>query len=276
MDSWAFERWKIPGRWHHHWRGAVLPRIATMQSLVGVAEDLLMQLCSEVWTFDDDYVQTSPASEDDAKDQKKQTTPRIVYKTPTSDHRAIVSNKDNALLRLPAELQIMILQHLTFGQIESLRRTCRGLRYTISKPVIRFIFPSIKFELLSTCYQCLRHDPERDGLIKANKSDARYPLANECIDCVASRGGFFVGRSYTLGSCATVCVCRYCGFPVTSDAAWKEYQFHRKCYRRYRMILLYYFLTGCAQSTITVVASALCWRYYKGTTMIITPTIVSE
>jgi hypothetical protein len=247
-----------------------------MQSLVKIAEDLLLQLCCEVWTFDDDYAQTDPVNADEPKDTQKKTISRIVPKTTPSDHRVVISNIDNPLLRLPAELQIMILQHLTFGQVESLRRTCRALRYRFNKPVIRFIFPSIKFELLSTCYQCLRYDPERDSLIKADESDARYPLANECIDCVAVRGGFFVGRSYMLGSRVMVCVCRYCGFPVTSDAAWKEYDFHRKCYRRYRMILLYYFLSGVAQSTITIVASALCWRYYKGRAMIITPTIVSK
>ncbi|KAK6722990.1 hypothetical protein SNK04_001842 [Fusarium graminearum] len=250
--------------WSSNWR---------IPSLVKVAEDILLQLCCEVWTFDDDYTQSYPASQDIAKNTGKQKTSRTLRETPRSDSRVTSPNMNNSLLRLPAELQIMILQHLTFGQVEALRRTCRSLRYNVRKPVIRFIFPSLKFELLSTCYRCLAHDPERDTLIKADESDARYPLANECIDCVASRGGFSIGRTYTLASRSTVCVCRYCGFPVTSDAAWKEYEFHRKCYRRYRMILLYYFLSGFAQGTITIVASALCWRYYKGRTMIITPTI---
>jgi hypothetical protein len=246
-----------------------------MQSIVRVAEDILLQLCCEVWTFDDDYPQTCPVSQDVAKNTRKQKESRAFHETPYSDSRMVVPNMDNSLLRLPAEIQILILQHLTFGQVESLRRTCRALRYNFSKPVIRFIFPSIKFELLSTCYQCLAYDPERDSLVKADESDVRYPLANECIDCVASRGGFSVGRTYTLASRSTVCVCRYCGFPVTSDAAWKEYEFHRKCYRRYRMVLLYYFLSGFAQGTITIVASALCWRYYKGRTMINAPTAIN-
>ncbi|CEI65393.1 hypothetical protein FVEN_g12852 [Fusarium venenatum] len=246
-----------------------------MQSLVKVAEDVLLQLCCEVWTFDDDYPQTSPVSQDVAKNTRKQKEPLSLHKTPHIDSGVADPNMGNSLLRLPAELQIMILQHLTFGQVESLRRTCRALRHNFSKPIIRFIFPSIKFELLSTCYQCLTYDPERESLIKADESHARYPLANECIDCVAARGGFSVGRSYTLASRSTVCVCRYCGFPVTSDAAWKEYEFHRNCYRRYRMILLYYFLSGFAQGTITIVASAMCWRYYKGRSMIITPTIIN-
>ena len=224
--------------------------------------------------MDDEYSQSDSTSEE-PKDVQKQTPAQPTQKKILGDSREVVSNTNNNLTRLPAELQTIIFQNLTFGEVESLRRTCRALRYSIDKSFLRFIFPDIKVELLSTCYQCLRHDPERESLIKASKSDARYPLANECIDCVASRGGFFVGRAYTLGSLATVCVCRYCGFPVTEDAAWKEYEFHRRCYRRYRVILLYYFLGGFAQSTISVAASALCWRYYKGETMIITPTVVS-
>ncbi|KAH7179565.1 uncharacterized protein B0J16DRAFT_173246 [Fusarium flagelliforme] len=251
-----------------------------MQCLVKVVENTLLQFCCEVWSMDDEYT-SSQSMNEDSKDEQKQTTaqPTQKKKKILGDSREVVSNininNNNNLLRLPAELQTMIFQNLTFGEVESLRRTCRALRYSIDKSFIRFIFPDLKVELLSTCYQCLRNDPERESLIKASKSDARYPLANECIECVASRGGFFVGRAYTLGSLATVCVCRYCGFPVTEDAAWKEYEFHRRCYRRYRVILLYYFLGGFAQSTISVVASALCWRYYKGETMIITPTIVS-
>jgi hypothetical protein len=251
-------------------------RTVNMQSVVKVAEDVLLQVCCEVWVFDDDYPQTCPVSQDVAKNTREQKEPPSVQKTPHSDSRGADPNMRNSLLRLPAELQVMILQHLTFGQVESLRRTCRALRFNFSKPVIRFVFPSIKSELLSTCHQCLAYDPERESLIKADESDARYPLANECIDCVAARGGFSVGHSYTLASRSTVCVCRYCGFPVTSDAAWKEYEFHRKCYKQYRMILLYYFLSGFAQGTITIVASAMCWRYYKGRSMIIIPTIVSK
>ncbi|KAF5574791.1 hypothetical protein FPANT_11616 [Fusarium pseudoanthophilum] len=129
----------------------------------------------------------------DEEDIQKKTVSRLIHKTSKDDNSLIAVNTENEILRLPAELQLMILQHLTFGEVESLRRTCRLLRYTINKPFVREVFPSIKLELLSTCFRCLRYDAIRDHLIHADESDTRYPLANECLDCVSSRGGFVVG-----------------------------------------------------------------------------------
>ncbi|RBA11339.1 hypothetical protein FPRO05_04512 [Fusarium proliferatum] len=243
---------------------------------VRALEHLREQFCGEAVPISDDNNNTkAPSTSGDEEDVQKKTAPQLFHELAKGDNSLIAVNTENELLRLPAELQLMILQHLTFGEVESLRRTCRLLRYTINKSFIREVFPSIKFELLSTCFRCLRYDAMRDHLIHADESDARYPLANECLDCVSSRGGFVVGRIYTLGTFATVCVCRYCGFPVTSDAAWKEYEFHRVCYRRYRMILLYYFLVGCAQSTITIAAASLCWKYYKKEKLVLGPTVVN-
>ncbi|KAF5548025.1 hypothetical protein FPHYL_10033 [Fusarium phyllophilum] len=223
---------------------------------VRALDHLRQQFCGEAVRITDDDNTKAALSSGDEEDIQKKTAPRLIHKTAKDDNSLNAANTENELLRLPAELQLMILQHLTFGEVESLRRTCRLLRYTINKPFIREVFPSIKFELLSTCFRCLRHDAMRDHLINADESDARYPLANECLDCVSSRGGFVVGRMYTLGTFATVCVCRYCGFPVTSDAAWKEYEFHR--------------------STITIAAASLCWKYYKKEKLIVGPTVVSQ
>ncbi|KAG5750284.1 hypothetical protein H9Q70_007063 [Fusarium xylarioides] len=242
---------------------------------VRALDHLRQQFCGEAVRITDDDNTKTALSSGDEEDIQKTAAPRRTHKPAKDDNSLIAANIENELLRLPAELQLMILQHLTFGELESLRRTCRLLRYTINKPFIREVFPGIKCELLSTCFRCLRHDAMRDHLIHADESDARYPLANECLECVSSRGGFVVGRMYTLGTFATVCVCRYCGFPVTSDAAWKEYEFHRVCYRRYRMILLYYFLVGCAQSTITIAAASLCWKYYKKEKLVLGPTVVN-
>ncbi|KAI8724554.1 F-box domain-containing protein [Fusarium sp. LHS14.1] len=202
---------------------------------------------------------------------------RIVGHAATEDlsHRWTVANTNNGLVKLPTELHMMIMEQLTFGQVESLRRTCRALRGRISKPVIREVFPGIKFELLSTCYRCLCYDPLRDTLIRADESDARYPLASECLDCVAARGGFMVGRRYTLGTWASVWVCRYCGYPVTSGAAWNEPEFHRTCYRRFHWMLFYFFLVGIAQAFVTIIGSGLCWGYYNKEKLVLAPTIVN-
>ncbi|KAL6357435.1 hypothetical protein LRP88_07601 [Fusarium phalaenopsidis] len=216
--------------------------------------------------------------DDEAALRSDSTKPekRAVGHTATEDlsHRWTVANANNGLIKLPTELHMMIMEHLTFGQVESLRRTCRALRGRISKPVIREVFPGIKFELLSTCYRCLCYDPLRDTLIRADESDARYPLASECLDCVAARGGFMVGRRYTLGTWASVWVCRYCGYPVTSGAAWNEPEFHRVCYRRFHWMLFYFFLVGIAQGFVTIIGSALCWGFYNKEKMVLAPTIV--
>ncbi|KIL85728.1 hypothetical protein FAVG1_11223 [Fusarium avenaceum] len=194
-----------------------------MMSLFRAVQDMREQFWAEIFSLgsDEDYEDTHVDSVEDAKSVKKTPSP-YVHKASQPDSSHPIANIDNRILRLPTELQLMILQHLTFGEVESLRRTCRPLRNRINKPFIREVFPCLKFQLLSTCFRCLRYDPVRDHLIHAGESDARYPLANECLDCVSSRGGFVVGRTYTLGTFATVCVCRYCGFPVTNDAAWKE------------------------------------------------------
>ncbi|KAF5966395.1 hypothetical protein FBULB1_11669 [Fusarium bulbicola] len=242
---------------------------------VRALDHLRQQFCGEAVRISDDNNTKAASTSGDEEDIQNKAAPQLIHKSAKGDNSLVAVNIENELLRLPAEIQLMILQHLTFGEVESLRRTCRLLRYTINRSFIREVFPSIKLELLSTCFGCLRYDATRDHLIHADESDARYPLANECLDCVSSRGGFVVGRMHTLETSATVCICRYCGFPVTSDAAWKEYEFHRVCYRRYRMILLYYFLVGCAQSTITVATASLCWKYYKKEKLILGPTVVN-
>ncbi|KAF5657640.1 hypothetical protein FHETE_10315 [Fusarium heterosporum] len=247
-------------------------------SLFRAFDDIREQIWCEIFRIDvdDEYNDMHMNSTvGNAKSALKKTQSLDVHGVSPSDSERAATNVDNYILQLPTELQFMILQHLTFGEVESLRRTCRPMRTRIDKSFIREIFPTIKFDLLSTCFRCLRYDPIRNHLIHADESDARYPLASECLDCVSWRGGFVVGRTYTLGTFATVCVCRYCGFPVTNDAAWKEYEFHRACYQRYRIILLYYFLVGCVQCVIAIVAAALCWRYFKGYRHVIVPSIVS-
>ncbi|KAG7437701.1 hypothetical protein Forpi1262_v001691 [Fusarium oxysporum f. sp. raphani] len=156
-------------------------------------DHLRQHFCGEAVRISDDNNTKAPPTSDGKEDNQKETVSRLIHKPVKDDNSSIAVNVENELLRLPAELQLMILQHLTFGEVESLRRTCRLLRHTINKPFIREVFPSIKFELLSTCYRCLRYDALRDHLIHADESDARYPLANECLDCVSSRGGFVVG-----------------------------------------------------------------------------------
>lgn len=179
------------------------------------------------------------------------------------------------LMALPPELQLEILSFLPFGDIERLRRTCRLFRVGIPKPMIRSLLPDLKAALLSTCYECLSQDTARARLIGADDGDARFPLANRCFKCVAKKGEFFVGRKYILADHSTIWVCRLCGLPVMTAAAWNQPEFHRKCYRRYSQILFLYFLAGVLQWCMVLIAAVLCWHFFKKDVLVLAPTIVS-
>ncbi|KAF5012174.1 hypothetical protein FDECE_1764 [Fusarium decemcellulare] len=233
------------------------------------------QLFGEAVRIEDgDILRAESTKASETKDEAKDTITQDHPRPLPPGHRPI-ANTNSRLLQLPMELQLMILKKLTFGQIETLRRTCRYLRSQISKPVIRELFPGLRFELLSTCFRCLCYDPLRSRLIRADESDARYPLANECVSCVAARGGFTIGRRYTLATWATVSVCRYCGYPITGDPVWNEPEFHHGCYKRFRKVLFYYFLVGCAQSAASIIGAALCWSYFRHEVLVLAPTIVN-
>lgn len=264
--------WSVSDFLFHHGQLSSLYESLTMSTLRTIHR-IRLQLFREAVRIDDE----AALGTTDSTEKKPVAVGHLAAAVEDQSHRwTAAANADNGLVNLPTELHMMIMEHLTFGQVESLRRTCRGLRNRISKPVIRDVFSGIKFELLSTCYRCLCYDPLRDSLIRADESDARYPLANECLDCVAARGGFVVGRRYTLGTWASVWVCRYCGYPVTSGPAWNEPEFHRACYRRFHVILFYFFLVGVAQAFVTIIGSALCWSFYSKERMVLAPTIVSR
>ncbi|CRK29858.1 hypothetical protein BN1708_015700 [Verticillium longisporum] len=87
------------------------------------------------------------------------------------------------ILRLPAELQLHIIQHLTFGELEHLRRTCRFYRAFISPAVVGRLFGTahrLQAALLSTCRDCLRtEDPGATVFAPSNTAfDRLGPGAN--------------------------------------------------------------------------------------------------
>lgn len=191
------------------------------------------------------------------------------------DRLGNINNALGRILELPMELQFIILRFLNFGDLERLRRTCHFFRDNITKPMIRELFPSLKYELLSTCYQCLCYDPLRGRLVRPEETNERYPFASECLDCVAKGRGFMVGHKITLGDFTYVWVCRWCGYPISYDGAWNQPEFHHRCYRRFHKVLFYFFLVGCAQWVAIIVGSALCWSFHRKETIVLAPTTVS-
>lgn len=154
-----------------------------------------------------------------------------------------------------------IFSYLTFGDLEHFRRTSHFVRTWISKPFIMDIFPNIKATLLSTCYECLSEDPGRNALVRIEKDAMRYPFSSQCFKCVARTGEFTIGKRYQIGNNSSAWICRWCGMPVTTPAAWNQPEFHRACFRSYMKTLLCYVMVGVVQAGLALVASPLCWSF---------------
>ncbi|TDZ24964.1 hypothetical protein Cob_v002113 [Colletotrichum orbiculare MAFF 240422] len=182
----------------------------------------------------------------------------------------------NSLMDLPPELQLLIIDHLEFGELENLRRTCRFYRNFLTKQTIRDLFgEQFRLALLAHCYICLRYDPTRGSLLWADYNHPRYPLASKCVDCAYQKNELGVGKKVALGNYASVWICRWCGYPVTNASAPNQPEFHKGCYDHYNNVLLVYFVLGWIQLCLGIVAGALCWRYFSDEVFVLAPSIVN-
>ncbi|KAL0940312.1 f-box domain-containing protein [Colletotrichum truncatum] len=182
----------------------------------------------------------------------------------------------NSLMDLPPELQLLIIDHLEFGELENLRRTCRFYRNFLTKQTIRDLFgEQFRLALLAHCYICLKYDPTRGSLLWADYNHPRYPLASKCVDCAYQKNELSVGKKVALGNYASVWICRWCGYPVTNASAPNQPEFHKGCYEHYNNVLLVYFVLGWIQLSLGIVAGALCWRYFKDKVLVLAPSIVN-
>ena len=219
--------------------------------------------------------QAESASSNDTQSNSQQpnTEVKIIFRKTTSQKR---NNSFLAyFLAFPPELQLLVLSFLDFGDIERLRRSCKFFRIQISKPLIRSLFPELSSRLRKTCYLCLTQYASGAEVVSTDSSDARYPLSSRCVSCVIKKKGFMVGREYMMGNDVTVFVCRWCGYPVLSLPARNHPGFHRRCFKRYTNVVFLYYFFGLAQWVIMIIASALCWQYFKENVEVLAPTIVS-
>lgn len=183
------------------------------------------------------------------------------------------------LQTLPPEVQMLVIHRLNFGDIERLRRTCRHYHSLCSPHAIRTLFGAATLRLLmiSHCGSCLRYDESRESLLIASVTGRDWPLNARCVDCAVSGRDrrLVVGRKITMGNGEGVWVCRWCGWPVVTDAAQGHAQFHEGCYDAYNRVLLWFFMLGWVQLGLGIVGAALAWRYFRDTTWILAPTVVS-
>lgn len=182
------------------------------------------------------------------------------------------------LLALPHELLLHLLRYLTFADIERLRRTCKALRALASPRQIRILVGAAQLHaaLLSHCKTCLFHDPFRSALLLTHPGDVGYPLSSRCVECAfyARDARFRAGAQVLLGNYESVWVCRWCGRPVSADAAPQNEKFHVRCYRLHHHMLLFFFLSGCLQLALGITGAALAWRFFRGVVLVFAPTVV--
>lgn len=182
------------------------------------------------------------------------------------------------LMTLPAEIQIVILQHLDFGDIERLRRTCKYWYNFATPRLVRSIWGPDTFRaiLIRHCKICLTYCPRDVARLLTTPLDAGYPLSSRCVKCtIQSRDGTVrIGRKTTLGNFTDYWTCRWCGWPITTDSSTGHPQFHKRCYDRYAIVLLAFFLLGWIQFFLGIAGSGLCWHYFRNDKLVLAPTIV--
>lgn len=182
------------------------------------------------------------------------------------------------LMTIPQELQILVLGFLEFGDIERLRRTSKFWHNFATPRLVRSIYGPDTFRamLIQHCRVCLTYCPRDVARLVTTRLDAGYPLSSRCVKCtVQSKDGTVrIGRKVTLGNFTEYFVCRWCGWPITSDTSTGHSQFHRHCYDKYAIVLLAFFFLGWVQCLIGVVASALVWHYFRSDKVILAPSIV--
>lgn len=183
------------------------------------------------------------------------------------------------LQTLPPEVLMLIIHQLNFGDIERLRRTNHFFHDFAAPRMVRALFGAAELHrlLVSHCASCLTYDEGKSRLLLASILHRDYPLCARCVDCaVAGRDDrLVVGRKVTMGDGGGVWVCRWCGWPVLTDAALGHAQFHRDCYSAYNDSLLFFFLLGWVQLGLGIVAAALAWTYYRDVIIVYAPTITS-
>lgn len=192
--------------------------------------------------------------------------------------RPVTPEEPRNFMTLPAEIQIVILQHLDFGDIERLRRTCKYWYNFATPRLVRSIWGPDTFRaiLIRHCRICLTYCPRDVARLLTTPLDAGYPLSSRCVKCtIQSRDGTVrIGRKTTLGNFTDYWTCRWCGWPITTDSSTGHPQFHKRCYDRYAIVLLAFFLLGWVQFFLGIAGSGLCWHYFRNDKLVLAPTIV--
>jgi len=184
------------------------------------------------------------------------------------------------VLSLPVEIQVQILAHLSFADIERCRRTCKQLRCLARPEIMRLSFRGndLREQILKHCRLCLFYDGSGRRLLHAQPG-RDYPFSAKCLECAlrtrdARLSRFHISEKILLADNSRVWVCRWCAVPVLSAPARGHAQFHVHCYREYTNTLLCFFVAGWLQLALGVVGFALALRYFRDAAMVFAPGVV--
>lgn len=204
------------------------------------------------------------------------TIPRRQH-PPPAPAPALRARPPSHLTSLPPELHVLILKRLSFADIQRLRRTSRFFNALITRRLLRDIYgPRLDAVLLSHCRACHARDPTRSTLLYADVGSPSYPFCSVCVSCAVGRDELYAGRRVAMGNYRSAWVCRWCGFPVLADPAWREPLFHQRCYSWYGTVLLAYLFAGWLQLCAVVIGAALCLDNFPKVKMVQVPCIVSS
>lgn len=219
-----------------------------------------------------------PKTTDPEKPQTECTTRQSTDSALSGPTQDKMPPKPMSLLNMPPELQMVLLQYLNFNDIQNLRRTCRYWHYFATPRLVRNVWghEMFRFELIRYCRVCMAYRPVGLSRLFTSPQDPGYPLSSRCLECTvqARDGTLRVGRKTKLGNYLEYWTCRWCGWPVTCDSSATHSQFHHRCFRKYSLGMLVFFLLGWTQLFIGIVASVLCWRYFRGDMLVLAPTVV--
>ncbi|KAM0270417.1 hypothetical protein ACHAQH_009452 [Verticillium albo-atrum] len=177
------------------------------------------------------------------------------------------SGPPQGIFRLPAELQLLVIQHLNFGELEHLRRTCHYYRAFVSRAIVSRLFGNghqLQAALLSTCRDCLRtQDPVHNSpstMLWADIASADWPLASRCTTCAFKARDLYVDEQITFADWTSAYLCRWCGMPaylgqVNEYTSMQVNEFHGLCWDAYKRVHRRFLLLGALSAGVALLAS---------------------
>lgn len=189
-------------------------------------------------------------------------------------------HEPRALMSIPPELHMVILQCLEFEDIRKLRRTCKYWYDFATPRMIQNLWGREDFcdIMIRHCKICMRFCPLGPTYLTTTPRDPGYPLSSRCVPCtMRSRDGTITpGRNVLLGNSTEYCVCRWCGWPLTKPLASMigHRQFHKKCYAVYSRGRAAFYIVRWLHVFCALFACALCCALFKSDKMVLVPAII--